>query len=641
MATYTKQCSKVGNFNYASNFTLYVVLTETDVSIANNTSKVQYNVYCQSSGSGSISAKHFKYFNLNGSDIINTTENVNVSSPNAHIAIASGTTSAITHNNDGSKSVSFSAQIKASSYGVSASVSGTFTLNTIARASSVGGGSGDIGSITTISINRASNAFTHTLRYSFGGLNGTIATGVGTSYNWTIPTSFYTQISNAKSGVGTIYCDTYSNGKIIGTKSVQFTATASENACRPVVSATIKDINSKTIELTGNASKLVKYKSTAQLVITSSSKNNASIKSITINGENVGTNVSITKNYSNVSVNNFKIIVTDSRGYTNTSYVVTPSYVNYIPLTINTNFFRPQPTTGEVQLKYSGNYFNSTFGEISNSLSMTWKYKKQGEDSWTNGGTITPTLSGNKISEKTISLGKNFDYQTAYDFQIVATDKLTTTTVNVKVSVGMPVFYWGKDFFNILGWIKSQLKLQNQTGIYWKEGNYGDQFQIIPNFGGVDNSNTLKIQGAVGGAGTTPALYDIMRITGKDGNAWIKGNLYLGTGYVHGKTTLFDNSSGTIGNVTLSQSSANFAYLEIFYGENGGKHRSVKAFNPNGKNINLLWTTQDGGCIVFRASDYYISGTSISRKNETKYNTWDKSATSVTETRIFKVVGYR
>ena len=208
MATYSAQCSAVGSFAYASYFKLYVELTETDVSVANNTSKVNYNVYCRSSGSGSISANHYLYFNINGSDKRNETIKVSVSSPNANIPIASGTTEAITHNNDGTKSISFSAQIKASSYGVSASTSGTFTLSTIARASSVAGGSGNIGGTSTITITRAASSFTHTLRYSFGSLSGTIATGVATSHNWTLPTSFYAQIPNARTGTGTIYCDT-------------------------------------------------------------------------------------------------------------------------------------------------------------------------------------------------------------------------------------------------------------------------------------------------------------------------------------------------------------------------------------------------------------------------------------------------
>lgn len=131
--TYSKTCSAVGGFSYAGNFKLYIELNETDVSTSSNTSKVKYKVYCQSSGSGSISAKHLKKFIINGKTIINETVSVNVSSPNAYISIASGTTSAITHNSDGSKSISFEAQIKASSYGVSASYSGTFTLSNIPR----------------------------------------------------------------------------------------------------------------------------------------------------------------------------------------------------------------------------------------------------------------------------------------------------------------------------------------------------------------------------------------------------------------------------------------------------------------------------------------------------------------------------
>lgn len=132
MATYSAQCSAVGSFAYSANFKLYVVLSNRDGNSSTNQSVVDYNVYCQSSGSGSISAKHYLYFSINGSDKRNETVSVNVSSPNAYIAIASGSIT-VTHNDDGTKSIPFSAQIKASSYGVSASTSGTFTLTTINR----------------------------------------------------------------------------------------------------------------------------------------------------------------------------------------------------------------------------------------------------------------------------------------------------------------------------------------------------------------------------------------------------------------------------------------------------------------------------------------------------------------------------
>lgn len=130
---YNQKCSAVGSYSYASNFKLYVELEETSVSTSDNTSKVKYNVYCQSSGSGSISSKHLKYFKINGDVIINETVSVSASSPNALIKIASGTTGAISHKSDGSKTISFTAQIKASSYGVSASINKDFELTKIER----------------------------------------------------------------------------------------------------------------------------------------------------------------------------------------------------------------------------------------------------------------------------------------------------------------------------------------------------------------------------------------------------------------------------------------------------------------------------------------------------------------------------
>lgn len=135
MAQYEAQCSKVGSFAYSQYFKLYVILTDGEVS--GNASKVNYNVYCQSSGSGSIEAMHWKYFNLNGQEIVNVTEKIKVSSPNAYIHIASGTTDWIEHNSDGSKSIWFSAQIKANSYGVSASLEGSFNLVNIPRYSEI------------------------------------------------------------------------------------------------------------------------------------------------------------------------------------------------------------------------------------------------------------------------------------------------------------------------------------------------------------------------------------------------------------------------------------------------------------------------------------------------------------------------
>ena len=66
------------------------------------------------------------------------------------------------------------------------------------------------------------------------------------------------------------------------------------------------------------------------------------------------------------------------------------------------------------------------------------------------------------------------------------------------------------------------IKFSSAKAIYWKEGNYGDKFKIVPKFSGVNDSNQLVIQSAVGDAGTDPALNDRVIIYGQSGNVEVK-----------------------------------------------------------------------------------------------------------------------
>lgn len=170
MPTWSKVCSQIGSFSYAKNFALYMVLTE-NIDPANNRSSISYNVYCQSSGSGSIHAYHTKYFRLNGTIIVNEANaDVNASSPNAYIPIASGTSDWIYHNGDGSKTIEWGALIKANSYGVYAEFSGEFQLTTFARKPVL-----TINSVTNVGLNSCNVNYTHNsgefwnIQYSLNG----------------------------------------------------------------------------------------------------------------------------------------------------------------------------------------------------------------------------------------------------------------------------------------------------------------------------------------------------------------------------------------------------------------------------------------------------------------------------------------
>lgn len=132
----------------------------------------------------------------------------------------------ITHNADGTKSVtlawsgdcSFS-----SSIGVITG-SATISLPTIPRSTTPSVGTLTMGSASTITLNPASSTFTHTLRYAVGSASGTIITKTAnTSVSWTPALTLANQVPNATAAVGTLYCDTYSGSTLIGTKSVSIT----------------------------------------------------------------------------------------------------------------------------------------------------------------------------------------------------------------------------------------------------------------------------------------------------------------------------------------------------------------------------------------------------------------------------------
>ena len=353
----------------------------------------------------------------------------------------------IAHTPDGSKSFTisgFSGWIYDS--GTTYASAQTFTLPTIPRASSVSCSTSDIGSNATISISRASSSFTHTLSYAFGSLTGTIATKTSsTSVSWTIPTTFYAQIPNAKSGAGTITCDTYNGSTLIGSKSTSFTATVNESASKPTLNPTVVDNNSTTTALTGNSSKFIKYYSNASVATGAKARNSATLKSqkITCGAKSIS---SASGTINSVESGSFTFSATDSRGYT-TTQTINKTLIEYIKLTCSMEAGAPT-TAGVATLKISGNYFNGSFGAVANTLTVQYRYKTQGGTygSWTE---TTATKSGNTYNATATISG--LDYQTTYVFQARAVDKLITISTDEQARRTIPIFDWGKNDFKVNG----------------------------------------------------------------------------------------------------------------------------------------------------------------------------------------------
>lgn len=356
----------------------------------------------------------------------------------------------ISHLNNGKKSIviTFSFNGKLDNYYPNGTISKTVELPTIARKSSVTCADGNIGSATTININRASSTFTHTLEYNFLGLTGTIATKTSsTSIGWTIPTSFYSKIPNANSGKGTITCQTYSGDTLIGSSTCSFNAFVVNSS--PTITGTVEDTNTSAIQATGNKNKLIRYISNAKVVITATAKNSATISSVkVVNGSQTKTTSTSTIN--SVDSGTFSLSCVDSRGLS-ASATVTKTLVQYIkPVITGVILNRPSTTSNTINASVQGLCFNESFGAKTNTFELKWRYKKSTETTWSSYTVVTATRTGNNFNFSG-ELGKNFSYTEAFNFEFVLSDYFMSNTYSATVTRGLPIIDIGKDDVNVNG----------------------------------------------------------------------------------------------------------------------------------------------------------------------------------------------
>lgn len=363
--------------------------------------------------------------------------------------LVSGTTTVV-HNDDGNKTVSVEIEVWTDSnpyLPIYISGSGQVKLTQILRESTISATDANIGAVSMIAVNRKSAAYTHSIRYAFGGLSGYITADGGVSASevklsstyigWTLPESFYAQIPNAKSGKCTLTCKTYSGSTQIGSaKTCTLTCVASESDCAPQVTASVAASDTITPTLTGSGTKLIRYCSDALCTISATARNSATLRQKRIAGQVIdGTSRTI----SAIEADAVTFDATDSRGYT-TSVTLPVDLVPYVKLTCRASSARETPTGDKVMLYITGSWYNGSFGAADNTLTL--KYKVDGASAWT---VVTPTLTGNTYSAQVELTGVS--YNETHTLSVAATDKISTVQVSGTIKRGVPVFDWGEHDF--------------------------------------------------------------------------------------------------------------------------------------------------------------------------------------------------
>jgi hypothetical protein len=454
LKTYTWETGDYAYQSWSNGYKIHLTLTEESTSTANNTSLVSYKFWVSNGSNNRFYDNGWSWsISIGGQTIAINNFNFYVYPYNVTQTIASGQIT-VTHNSDGSLNMPYNVSVpnvKASNqYGMPAmAISGTWALTTIPRTSGVSCSTVNIGTAPTITIASASSSFTHKLTYAFGSLSGTIVERTSsTSYTgWVLPTTFYSQIPSATSGVGTITCYTYSGSTHIGTSSCSFTAKVNESISKPTITATITDNNATTQALTGDSSVLVRYYSTAYVSMSATALNGSSLvrQSIT-NGST--TFQTATATFANVDNGVFSLSATDTRGFTTTvgrNLVSANKFVSYVRLTCNIENTKPD-ASGNITVRCDGSYFNGSFGAVANTLTVKCRFKPQG-GSYSSWHTMTVTKNGNYYGAYYSLTIPNFDYLSTYVFECQAIDKLATVSSSPNTAKSTPVFHWSKDNF--------------------------------------------------------------------------------------------------------------------------------------------------------------------------------------------------
>ena len=581
--------------------------SESNVSIENNTSSLTITINFSANNNVTYFSNETLYCTCNG-----VTKNVKVSHPKSGSVTKSFTFNNIQHNNDGTKSVSWSWNCNTGTSVLgNISDSGTKTLQKIPRASglSFNPNPAELGEAITISLTKYIEGTTDTLSFQIGNISGTIGTTDEDSYIWTPSILLAEAITNSTSGTCVISCTSYDGDTLIGTSTANLTLEV-PTSIKPTGSiVSISEADETMIAKNWNV--FVQNKSKLHIVLNASGSYGSEIVSIyttfteipqSFQGNEITTNViTIFGDLHMVTT------ITDSRGR--------QSYL-YETITIEP-YSNPSITLVEAQrclydgtIDEDGTYLLYTFvGSISsvannNSKIFQIGYKKTTDENYTF-ATISNTYSVNEEdSVSTFIISPDY----AYDIIFQAVDSFMTTAIGRELIVGFDLMN-----FNASGKAMAIGKV-SEAGV---------------------NEELLEIDLP------TQFYQNVEGDTAQFNELTLDGNKVL-VAY-----ELFYDANGDDTTITLDDSAANYDYIEIFYWYSTNSSRmSQKVYSADGHNIQLSGNYDNGTYLYIATATYNVNGTSLTRDSETRWRiaTGGGNSTRTAGTdniNIYRVIGYK
>lgn len=528
-----------------------------DQSVVNNTTLVRWNLKLVSGSVGHVNSTASKKWGVtvNGKKYSGT--NTVGIKDNTSKTLASGTTS-VTHDSDGKKtfSYSFSQELSITKTSTGEWIgtktgSGTGTLTTIPRKSTLSVANGTLGTAQTLKVTRHSSGFTHTITAKCGSASTTICTkSTSTSIAFTPPVTWGNQNKTGMNVSVTYTITTYNGSTNLGSNS--YTKTYAIPSYNIIVVAV------PSAEDGFNYSKYgayVQLKSKAKFIISATTKYGATIKSIitTVDGRTYTGSEPTTEILSSSGTLSAKIVATDSRGVTAT---ITKN-IKVLPYT------SPQISSMSVirsdangNSSSSGAYLTVKFkanvsplnnnSKDNNSATYTLKYKKSTASSYTS-ATLTDYKNNYSVTDGKYTFAA--DTGSSYNVELTVTDNFFSVK---KSNFGSSIKKLWSMLKKGLGFAFGKVaELQNYLDVGFKTL-FRDQVEFVndKSIMGIDTDGTkYSALIPVSASGNTSLGYGLYK-AGK-GNTHIYGNkvqFYTNDGiYTNGNKVVFDNNKAMYG----------------------------------------------------------------------------------------------
>lgn len=415
-------------------------VSETSYSIADNTSKVR--IIWKSTQTGSsyngFTRTAYYYYSVNGGSEIGKT--VSYTLPQNSTKTIVDTTLTVPHEPDGSGTIKVRTWMDTDiSAGVIQKDSGTITLTTIPRKSTLSVSNGELEKAQTLKATRKSDSFTHTLTWTCGAHKGTIDTK-SSAVSWTFTPS--KELSKEAPYGSKVSCSfkltTYNGSNAVGSDSKDVWYTI-PSTIKPTCSLSLSDHKHYKEKYDG----YIQGESMLDVTITATkaydspiSQYSASVNGTTYSSSTFTTGVLKTDG-ENVPIS---ATVKDGRGRSGS----TSSTFKVLP------YKRPRITNLKVHRCNSdgtandlGAYCQVSFRCIITSLSnkntksCTLKYRQSGATDWTEAPAIPLPSYDSNCNPPVIAMSEEH----SYEVMVTATDAFGTTNAFTSVSTGYCLYH--------------------------------------------------------------------------------------------------------------------------------------------------------------------------------------------------------